>query len=114
MRWNANQKRSGPRLKAKANDVPIEQSHELGREASKHAVGRLVIQFRIERASRRVAWFAIITFVVALILGMPGGPSTNRQADACELVDRQTRHMKSRAQTQAAAIATAEANAPQN
>jgi hypothetical protein len=49
-----------------------------------------------------------------LILGMPGGPSTNRQADACELVDRQTRHMKSRAQTQAAAIATAEANAPQN
>ena len=52
--------------------MPIEQSHELGREASKHAVGRLVIQFR-ERASRRVAWFAIITFVVALILVMPGG-----------------------------------------
>jgi hypothetical protein len=72
MRWNANQKRSGPGLKAKENDVPIEQSHELGREASKHAVGRLVIQFR-ERASRRVAWFAIITFVVALILVMPGG-----------------------------------------
>jgi len=46
---------------------------ESDREASKHAVGRLVIQFRIERASRRVGRIAIITFVIAIILGMPGG-----------------------------------------
>jgi hypothetical protein len=46
---------------------------EIDREASKHAVGRLVIQFRIERAARRVGRVAIIIFVVALILGMPGG-----------------------------------------
>lgn len=45
---------------------------ESDREASKHAAGRLVIQFRIERASRRVGRIAIITFVIALILGMPG------------------------------------------
>ena len=40
---------------------------QLDREASKHAVGRLVIQFRIERASRRVGQVAIMIFVVALI-----------------------------------------------
>jgi hypothetical protein len=45
---------------------------EIDREASKHAVGRLMIQYRVERAARRVAWFAAITFVVALILSVPG------------------------------------------
>jgi hypothetical protein len=44
---------------------------EIDREASKHAVGRLVIQYRVGRAARLVAWFAAITFVVALILGVP-------------------------------------------
>jgi hypothetical protein len=46
---------------------------QVDREASKHAVGRLVIQFRIERASRRVGRVAIVIFVIALIVGMPGG-----------------------------------------
>jgi hypothetical protein len=45
---------------------------EIDRDASKQAVGRLVIQYRVERAARRVAWFAAISFVVALILSMPG------------------------------------------
>ena len=45
---------------------------EIDREATKHAVGRLVIQYRVERAARRVAWFAAISFVVALILSVPG------------------------------------------
>jgi hypothetical protein len=32
-----------------------------------------VIQFRIERASKRIGWFAAISFVVALILSvLPG------------------------------------------
>jgi hypothetical protein len=44
---------------------------ETDRETSKHAVGRLVIQFRIERAATRVAWFAAISFMVALILSVP-------------------------------------------
>jgi hypothetical protein len=43
---------------------------ESDRENSRHAVGRLVIQFRIERASRRVGWVAVVTFVVALVLGV--------------------------------------------
>jgi hypothetical protein len=46
---------------------------QVDREASKHAVGRLVIQFRIERAARRVGRVAIVIFVIALIFGMPGG-----------------------------------------
>jgi hypothetical protein len=45
---------------------------EIDREATKHAVGRLVIQYRVERAARRVAWFGAISFVVALILSVPG------------------------------------------
>jgi hypothetical protein len=45
---------------------------EIDREAFKHAVGRLVIQYRVERAAKRVAWFAAISFVVALILSVPG------------------------------------------
>ena len=49
---------------------------ENDREASKHAVGRLVIQFRIERASKRVGRVAIVIFVIALIFGMPGRSST--------------------------------------
>jgi len=40
---------------------------EIDREASKHAVGRLVIQFRIERASRRVGQVAIGVSVVWLV-----------------------------------------------
>jgi Zn-dependent membrane protease YugP len=52
--------------------MPAEQPQELSREASKHAVGRLVIQYRVERAIKRVAWIAAITFVVALILSVPG------------------------------------------
>jgi len=31
-------------------------------------VGRLVIQYRVERAAKRVAWFAVANFLVALIL----------------------------------------------
>jgi hypothetical protein len=45
---------------------------KIDREATKHAVGRLVIQYRVERAARWVAWFAAISFVVALILIVPG------------------------------------------
>ena len=45
---------------------------EIDREASNHAVGRLVIQYRLERAGRRAAWFAAMIFVVALILSVPG------------------------------------------
>ena len=45
---------------------------EIDREATKHAVGRLVIQYRVERAARRVAWFAAICFVAAVILSVPG------------------------------------------
>jgi diacylglycerol kinase len=45
---------------------------EIDREASNHAVGRLVIQYRVERAARRAAWFAAMVFVVALILSVPG------------------------------------------
>jgi hypothetical protein len=41
------------------------------REASKQAVGRLVVQFRIERAAKRVAWFAAISLVVMLVLLLP-------------------------------------------
>jgi hypothetical protein len=48
------------------------QITQFDREVSKRAVCRLVIQFRVERASKRVAWFAAATFVVALILGVPG------------------------------------------
>ena len=51
--------------------MPVERSPKLDREASKQAVGRLVIQYRVERAVRRVAWFAAISFVVALILSVP-------------------------------------------
>jgi hypothetical protein len=52
---------------------------ENDREASKEAVSRLVIQFRVEQASRRVGRIAIVIFVVALILGMPGGrPLTDK------------------------------------
>jgi hypothetical protein len=50
--------------KQKAQEGPMT---EIDREASKHAVGRA-----LERAARRVAWFAAITFVVALILSVPG------------------------------------------
>jgi hypothetical protein len=49
--------------------VPVEP--HLDRDASQHAVGKLVIQFRIERAAKRVAWFAAISFVVMLILLPP-------------------------------------------
>jgi hypothetical protein len=35
---------------------------EIDREASKHVVGKLVIQYRVERAARRVARFAAINF----------------------------------------------------
>ena len=49
--------------------VPVEP--HLDRDASKHAVGKLVIQFRIERAAKRVAWFAAISFVVMLVLLLP-------------------------------------------
>ena len=52
--------------------MSVEEPHEVDRDASKQAVGRLVIQYRVERAARRVAWFAAISFVVALILSMPG------------------------------------------
>jgi hypothetical protein len=52
--------------------VPVEQPPKLDRKASKQAVGRLVIQYRVERAVKRVAWFAAISFVVALILSVPG------------------------------------------
>jgi len=41
------------------------------REASKQAVDRLVVQFRIERAAKRVAWFAAISLVVMLVLLLP-------------------------------------------
>ena len=56
----------------RGNDVPGEQDSQFDREASKRAVDRLVIQFRVERAAKRVAWFAGATFVVALILSVPG------------------------------------------
>ena len=52
--------------------MPGERHPQSDREASKRAVGRLVIQFRVERAAKRVAWFAGATFVVALILSVPG------------------------------------------
>ena len=52
--------------------MPLEQPSELDREASKYAVSRLAIQYRIERAAKRVAWFAAISFVAALILSVPG------------------------------------------
>ena len=52
--------------------MPVEQPNELSREAFKDAAGRLVIQYRVERATKRVAWFAAISCVVALILSMPG------------------------------------------
>jgi hypothetical protein len=45
---------------------------EIDREASDRAVGRLVIQYRVERAARRAAWFAAMVFVVALILSVLG------------------------------------------
>ena len=40
-------------------------------EASKHVAARLVMQFRIERAVRRVGLAAIIIFVLVLILSVP-------------------------------------------
>ena len=40
-------------------------------EASKHVPARLVMQFRIERAVRRVGLAAIIIFVLVLILSVP-------------------------------------------
>jgi hypothetical protein len=52
--------------------VPGERHPSPIAEASKRAVGRLLIQFRVERAAKRVAWFAGATFVVALILSVPG------------------------------------------
>jgi hypothetical protein len=55
--------------KAKTEERPMT---EIDRETLKHAVGRLIIQFRIERAAKRVAWFAAIVFVLALILIVPG------------------------------------------
>jgi hypothetical protein len=64
VRFNAQGYAVGP---TEAEEGPM-----IEREASKHAVGRLVIQFRIERAAKRVAWFAAIIFVVALILSVPG------------------------------------------
>ena len=40
------------------------------REASKYAVGRLVIQFRIERMTTRLGRIALTIFVLALILAL--------------------------------------------
>ena len=53
--------------------MPVEHPPHFDCEVSKQAAGRLVIQFRIERASKRIGWFAAISFVVALILSvLPG------------------------------------------
>lgn len=52
--------------------MPGELHSQFDRAASKRAVGRLVIQFRVERAAKRVAWFAVATLGVALILSVPG------------------------------------------
>ena len=50
--------------------MPAEHPPDPHRKASKHAVGRLVIQFRIERAARYTAWVEAIIFAAALILGI--------------------------------------------
>ena len=54
------------------DEMPGERDTHFDRDASMRAVGRLVIQFRVERAAKRVAWFAVATVVVALILSVPG------------------------------------------
>ena len=54
------------------DEMPAERHTQFDRESSKRAVGRLVIQFRVERTSKRVAWLAVATVVVALILSLPG------------------------------------------
>jgi hypothetical protein len=60
---------AGRESNRRGNEVPVEP--KLDRKASKQAVGRLVIQFRIERAAKRVGWFAAISFVVMLVLLLP-------------------------------------------
>ena len=62
--WSASRRQR----RRRGNDVPVEHPAERDREA----VGRLVIQYRVERAAKRVAWFAAISLLVALILSVPG------------------------------------------
>jgi hypothetical protein len=40
------------------------------RESSKQSVGRLIIQYRIERMSRRLAWVGAIASISCLILSI--------------------------------------------
>jgi hypothetical protein len=40
------------------------------RESLKQSVGRLIIQYRIERMSRRLAWVGAITSISCLILSI--------------------------------------------
>jgi len=51
--------------------VKREQHEEDHQRMSKQAVDKLVVQFRIERAARRVGWFAAATFAIQLILALP-------------------------------------------
>jgi hypothetical protein len=54
------------------DEMTGERHTQFDRESSKRAAEGLVIQFRVERAAKRVAWFAVATVVVALILSVPG------------------------------------------
>jgi hypothetical protein len=57
---------------ARRGGLSFEQQSEVYRSSSRQAVSRLVIQFRIERTARRLAWFAACTFAVCAILSLPG------------------------------------------
>jgi hypothetical protein len=58
-------------IEGKPIRVKREQHEEDHRRMSKQAVDKLVVQFRIERAARRVGWFAAATFAIQLILALP-------------------------------------------
>ena len=70
------------------DEMTGERHTQFDRESSKRAAEGLVIQFRVERAAKRVAWFAVATVVVALILSVPGVKPTNRQAHAIRRLPR--------------------------
>jgi len=62
---------AGDRGEGEGEMMPAEHPPEPHREASKYAVDRLVIQFRVERAAKRTARVAAISFAAALILIVP-------------------------------------------
>src|ERR1700736_4135928 len=68
---NAEEARKGAHKVARRGGLSFEQQSEVYPRSSRQAASRLVIQFRIERTARRLAWFAACTFAAGAILSLP-------------------------------------------